>query len=304
MSSSSAIVRVPASTSNCGPGFDTLGVAFNLYNEVQLSRGNDERIHYAGSHNRFQERELAMVREVADRFFERTGARRFGFSFDIKGEVPFARGLGSSVTVRAGILGALNAVASGPLDREALIEIVSAIEGHPDNAAAAILGGFCIARIGATPAEYRGAVRFPVPDGLAFVVAIPEHEIETSVSRRSLPDSIPFDQAVQSLNSLACFVAAMAAGDFEKLRGSVRDFIHEPYRLPHIPGAVEAIRNGIEAGGFTGWLSGSGSSVLCVAEMAVGEHVAPAMKNSFSERGVACAVRILQADNEGMTIRA
>lgn len=302
MNSPTVIVRVPASTSNCGPGFDTLGIAFDLYNEVCLSRREDGQVAYAGNHKRFQSRELDMIHEVADRFFERTGCDPFGYSFDIQGEVPFARGLGSSVTVRAGILGALNAVSGNLLDREAIVEIVSALEGHPDNAAAAVLGGFCVARIGETPAEYRGTIRFSVPDRIVFVVAIPDTEIETSVSRRALPDSIPFDQAVSSLNSLAYLVAAVAAGDFAKLQGAVRDRIHEPYRLPHIPGGVEAIRNGIREGAYAGWLSGSGSSVLCVADEEKSARVAPAMKNSFAERGIGCAIRILHADNRGMTV--
>ena len=134
-------VRVPASTSNCGPGFDTLGLAFQLYNEVIVARRDDGAIRYAGDDARFQKQEQAMIEEIAGTFFERSGVEPFGFSFEIRGEVPLARGLGSSVTVRAGVLAGLNAIAGDPLDRRAIAELVTELEGHPDNAVAAVFGG-------------------------------------------------------------------------------------------------------------------------------------------------------------------
>src|SRR5690625_3824412 len=146
ISSSGFRVRVPASTSNCGPGFDTLGLAFELYNEVTLRRIDEKKVRYAGSDPRLGDRELAMIEDVAEKFFEAAGIESFGFSFNIEGEVPHARGLGSSVTVRAGILGGLNAIAGGGLSRHDIAKIVTDLEGHPDNAVAAVFGGFCVAR--------------------------------------------------------------------------------------------------------------------------------------------------------------
>jgi homoserine kinase len=295
-------VRVPASTSNCGPGFDTLGLAFDLYNEVSFQRRPDQEIVYRGNDTRFRERELGMIREVAEAFFASTGLEPFGFSFDIRGDVPLARGLGSSVTVRAGILGGLNASADSPLSRNEIVGIVTRLEGHPDNAAAAVLGGFCVARAAPGAETFVDAICFPVPRELVFVVLSPDLEIETAVSRRALPANLPFPQVIKSLNSLAYLVSVFATGDFEKLRGAVIDCVHQPYRLPNIPGAAEAIAAGIEAGAYTGWLSGSGSSVLCVAPESRGGAVASAMGAAFAERGVTFRAHLLHGDNEGLKV--
>ncbi len=296
-------VRVPASTSNCGPGFDTLGLAFNLYNEVVFQRREGTEIVYAGTDPRFGARELAMIEQVAGAFFERAEVSRFGFSFDIRGEVPFARGLGSSVTVRAGILGGLNAAAGTPLSDNDIVSVVTRLEGHPDNAAAAVLGGFCVARTAPEADQFVDAVRFSVPPELVFVVVSPDLEIETEVSRRALPRELPFTEVVKSLNSLAFLVSVFATGDFEKLRGAITDHIHQPYRLPNIPGAVESLEAGIAAGAYTGWLSGSGSSILCVAHEREADAVAEAMTAVFAEREIRSRVRKLLADNEGLRVR-
>lgn len=295
-------VRVPASTSNCGPGFDTLGLAFDLYNEVILKRNADGAIHYAGNHARFQEREEEMVAGLSRAFFAHTGTESFGFSFDIRGNVPLARGLGSSVTVRAGIIGALNAAAGSPLKREEIVEIVSELEGHPDNAAAAVLGGFCVARTDPSSGRFVDAIRFDVPADLLFVVLSPELEIETQISRQSLPTEVPFPEVVKSLNSLAFLVSIFASGEYEKLKGAVTDFVHQPYRLPHIRGAEAGIAAGVGAGAYTGWLSGSGSSILSVCPAEAAERVATAMGHVFESMGIAFHTHILRCDNGGLRV--
>lgn len=295
-------VRVPASTSNCGPGFDTLGVAFDLYNEVIVRRTDRMGACYGGSDLRFQEREQAMVAEVAEAFFSRTEQVPFGFSFDVRGDVPLARGLGSSVTVRAGLLGALNAASGSPLSGHDIVELVADLEGHPDNAVAAVLGGFCVARSDPSTGRFVDAVRFLVGPDLIFVVLSPDLEIETSASRRTLPDSLTFPEVVKSLNSLAFLVSVFATGEYWKLRGAVTDFIHQPYRLKQIPGAEASIRAGVDAGAYTGWLSGSGSSVLCVAGVDESDAVAEAMGGVFSRLTIGFTTRHLRCDNAGLKV--
>ncbi len=295
-------VRVPASTSNCGPGFDTLGIALNLYNRVVVTVRNDEKVRYAGDKPDFHESAVHMVEKAADRFFEVSGVARVGFDFDIGGEVPRARGLGSSVTLRGGILAALNAAGGNPLGRKDLVGLVTELEGHPDNAAAAILGGFCVARTCPDTGRFLDALRFDVNPALAFVVVSPDNEVLTSTSRTTLPESLAFFDVVKSLNSLAYIVSVFAIGDYERLRHGVTDFLHQPTRVPGIAGADEAIAAGLAAGAYTGWLSGSGSSVLCVGAAAGAEAVGEAMAGAFRERGIECRVHLLQADNRGLVL--
>jgi homoserine kinase len=294
----SVVVRVPASTSNCGAGFDTLGLALRLYNRVTLTAD-------AGAapvpETPADARARDMVAEAADSFAAATG-RRAGFRYRIEGDVPAARGLGSSVTVVAGVLAGLDAIHGTSLGRGRLVGLVAAIEGHPDNAGAGILGGFCVSRSDPATGAYVGTQRFDVPPEVSFVVVSPPVELVTKESRGALPSKLPFFDAVKSVNSAAYLVAAFVSGDFARLAHSAGDFIHEPYRLPAIPGGRAAIEAGVAAGAWTGWLSGSGSSVLCVCERPRAEAVYAAMTAAFAAAGMRSEGRILGADNEGLAV--
>ena len=292
-------VRVPGSTSNCGAGFDTLGLALQLYNRVTLTASGQESVEAATVAD---QRATAMVREAAAAFFKFTKVPPCGFSFRISGDVPVARGLGSSVTVLAGVLAGLDALCGTGLSRHRLVGLATALEGHPDNASAGILGGFCVARCDPQTGRYVDAVRFPVPDEIRFVVASPQVELLTKDSRGVLPVTLPYFDAVRSINSAAYLVAAFASCDFARLRDAAGDFMHEPYRLPKIPGAGAAIAAGRGAGAYTGWLSGSGSSVLCVATLDEADGVGVAMATAFTAEGIASDVRTLAADNAGLRL--
>jgi homoserine kinase len=297
------VVRVPGSTSNCGAGFDSLGLALAVHNRVTLRRapgdapGWDPRPDTPGD-----ARALEMVREAARLFGEAACAPGFAFSYRIDGEVPPARGLGSSITVIAGVLAGLNTLLGNPLDREALVALATRQEGHPDNAAAGLLGGFCVARCHPETGAYLGTIRIQLPPTLRFVVCSPSVELLTKESRGVLPSTLPYFDAVRSINSAAYLVAALATGDYARLREAQGDFMHEPYRLPRIRGAREAISAGLAAGALTGWLSGSGSSVLCVAEQDKAPAVADAMRAAFAALAVPSEVRDLAADNLGCVI--
>ena len=296
----SVTVRVPGSTSNCGAGFDTLGLALQIFNRVTLARSAagaeiTARTTDAG-------RGQKMVEATARAFFGAAGIPSFGFSFDVRGEVPPARGLGSSMTVIGGVLAGLNALSGAGLTKHQFVEIATELEGHPDNASSAILGGFCVARCDPATNKYLGVVRVAIPGDLVFVVASPSVEMLTKESRGVLPDTLPYFDAVKSINSAAFFAAALATGDYAQLRHAVSDFMHEPYRLPRIPNGRMAIDAGIVAGALTGWLSGSGSSVLCLAQRGSEAAVGQAMRAAFAEVKISSEVRMLVADNDGLTI--
>lgn len=292
-------VRVPGSTSNCGAGFDTLGLALSIHNRVTLTRTlGAEAEPERASDARAQE----MVDDARRATLAKIGGPAFGFSYRIEGEVPPARGLGSSVTVLAGVIAGIAALAGAELSAHDMVAIATELEGHPDNASAGILGGFCVSRCDPATGAYLGTVRIAVPAELAFVVASPSVELLTKESRGALPTALPYFDAVRSINSATYLTAALATGDFEKLRHAVGDFMHEPYRLPKIPGAKSAIAAGVAAGALTGWLSGSGSSVLCLSRAAQADTVAAAMKAAFAREGIACEARVLAADNTGLQV--
>lgn len=296
---SQVTVRVPGSTSNCGAGFDTLGLALSLYNQVTLVRGD-----WSGARAATDAEipGLDMADEASRLFFVRAGVEEFGFELRITGDVPMSRGLGSSVTLRAGVVAGLNELAGAGLTKDDLCSLVTQLEGHPDNATPAVIGGFCVARSDPHTGELLGVVRKPIGRDLCFVAVSPDQELETRKARGILPKELPYFDAIKSVNSAAYVVAAILSGEYDRLRDAVRDFLHEPYRLPLIPGAKSAIEAGVAAGALTGWLSGSGSSVLCVARPPVAARVGKAMAAAFGAHKLPSTVHLLHADNAGLKV--
>ncbi len=299
MSCKSVIVQAPASTSNCGPGFDSLSIALSLYNFVRISPRDDGRI---DGGDEVKPGTQAMVEEAALSFEQAAGLETGGFDYEIWGDIPVARGLGSSSTVRAGIIAGLNRLNGEPLDLEAMIRLTTKLDNAPDNACAVYAGGFCIARTEPKTFAYREHVRFDLPDTLTFVAVSPDYEVLTDNSRRVLPDSLPFNDVVRSTNSLAYLVGVLVSGDFERLAGAVDDYIHQPYRELLNPFGKESIEAGCHSGAYTGWLSGSGSTVVCVASSANARKVAEAMQAVYRSNGTVCRAYCLKCENRGLTI--
>lgn len=243
-----------------------------------------------------------MVEQSSEAFCQLAGVEPRGFDYEIWGEVPRARGLGSSSTVRAGIVAGLNRLHGDPLDLEAMIRLTTRLDNAPDNACAAFAGGFCVARTEPSDFSYREHVRFDLPERLNFIAVSPDYEVLTEDSRRVLPRGIPFDDVVRSTNSLAFLVGILVSGDFERLDGAVNDFIHEPYRNTLNPYGQESIEAGCHAGAYTGWLSGSGSTVLCVTNSENALQVGEAMQRVYEVNGTKARVYRLTVDNDGLKI--
>ncbi|HBR92978.1 MAG TPA: hypothetical protein DEA90_02320 [Opitutae bacterium] len=299
MSARSILVQAPASTSNCGPGFDTLSIALSLYNFVRLIERNDTKIcALEAAHEGTQQ----MIECAAGAFAAAAEVEVIGFDYEIWGDVPEARGLGSSSTIRAAIVAGLNKLHGDPLDLEAMIRLTTDLDNAPDNACAVFAGGFCIARTEPQTFAYREHVRFPLPESLVFVAVSPDYKVLTEKSRRVLPDTIPFKDVVRSANSLAFLVGVLVAGDFERLDGAVNDYIHQPYRELLNPYGHESIEAGCHAGAYTGWLSGSGSTVVCVTSEDKALAVAAAMEQVYAGNAVQSRAYRLLADNRGLTV--
>jgi homoserine kinase len=225
-------------------------------------------------------------------FFERINRKPFPFSSVIEGDVPISRGLGSSVTVRLGVLHGLNALAGGPLSRQEIFRLCSELEGHPDNAAPAEFGGFTVARA-------NGHQRFRVDRRLRFVLLIPAFRIETAAARAVLPNELGRDAAVKSCGNACAITAAFVSRRYENLRGVWNDHLHQPFRAKFVPFLETVIRAGERAGALGGFLSGSGSTIACLT-LHEPEKVADAMR---AASGLPTAeTRILAADNTGVRI--
>src|ERR1700736_3868548 len=275
-------VQVPASTTNLGPGFDCLGVALQLWNRLRLKPGESDA------------QNPSIVSEAANLFFDQTGTKRFAFRCVIEGDVPQARGLGSSVTLRAGVLLALDELAASSLTKKELCELCTKLEGHPDNAAAALYGGFTI--VSKTRNEI---ARFDIDPTLKFVLFIPNFEVKTSEARRVVPETFSRQAVVENLANASFIAATFASREYEQLRDAFADRLHQPFRtqfVPFMPTVLEAARN---AGALGGFLSGSGSTIACLT-LSDGNEVAAAIAEAAPEANA--KVLVVSADNSGARI--
>jgi len=297
MSCSRVQVRVPASTSNLGPGFDCLGLALQLYNTTTLTRSDEAKPPHG------------MIGETASAFFQRaTGGKvaPFGFEARIDGDIPISRGLGSSVTVRLGVLMGLAELVrdSFPVTREQLLALLIELEGHPDNAVPSFLGGFAVcAHASSDPADGFVYTRLPVKPELSFVTLVPELRLSTEAARGLLPKQVPFRQAVQNVQRTARITAAFCTGDYAALRGMFVDHLHQPFRQVLIPGFAPILAAAQEAGALGSFLSGSGSCLMSVTLDHV-DAISAAMLEAAKKHDLHASVIVLKADNEGAQVLA
>jgi homoserine kinase len=278
-------VRVPGSTSNLGPGYDCLGVALRLHNSVTVVRGEMRR----SSHPR-------IVSDAAERFFKQARRRAFSFSYSIAEKVPRCRGLGSSATVRLGVLFGLNRLSGEPLDRVRLFGLCAELEGHPDNAAPATFGGFTV--VGSARCGVPTLQRFEVLRRLFFVLLVPELEVETARARKILPSRISRVAAVKNCANACALTAAFASRDYKKMRGTFSDNLHQPFRAKLIHFLPRVIQAAEEAGALGAFLSGSGSAIAAVT-LEAPEKIATAMVHAAA---APAKTIITHADNRGAQV--
>jgi len=269
------VVEVPASSANLGAGYDCLGVAIAMTNRIELevrvwSRGEIElTVDGEGRNELTEDRENRFVRglEAALRMALGNLPEEVGWKIGMRNQIPLARGLGSSAAATVGGVLAGNALAGEPLSSAEMLRLATEIEGHPDNAAAVLLGGFVVSASTDAGVE---AVRFDAPRELRAVLFIPDLRLSTHEMRTALPAQVPLADAVANLSAVAVGVAGLATGRFELLGRLTVDRLHEPYRalvFPQLPGMVAAAR---EAGALGACLSGAGSTIIAFTDSATG----------------------------------
>jgi homoserine kinase len=264
-------VEVPASSANIGAGFDCLGVALALVNRVEVevrgwSRGQIElTVDGEGRDELTEDRDNRFVRGLEAAMGAARGElpEGVGWRIEMRNDIPLARGLGSSAAATVAGVVAANALLGEPLDTATQLRIAAGIEGHPDNAAAALLGGFVVASQNGEGIE---AIRMDAARDLRAVLFIPERRLPTDAMRKALPTTIPLDDAVANLGAVGLGVAGLAAGRTDVLSRLTIDRLHESYRAvvyPELPRMVAAAR---EAGAIGACLSGAGSTILAFAD--------------------------------------
>ena len=226
-------VRVPATSANLGPGFDALGLALALYNEVTLEEADRVSVAVEGEGSgRLDEGAKNVVARGVVLAFEVAGRAFRGARVGCVNRIPLSRGLGSSAAAWVGGLVAANALMGEPLDRDALLAAATRAEGHPDNVAAAILGGLAVS---CADGPRVTAVSLPVPREIEWVVLVPETESSTREARAVLPESVPRADAIFNVQRVSLLLAALGAGRADLLAQAMQDRLHQPYRLRLFP---------------------------------------------------------------------
>ncbi len=287
-------VRVPATSANLGSGFDALGLAVDLHDDVLVRVGNDGlgiEIDGEGADALRRDARHLVVRSMYAAF-DAMGGRPRGLSLVCTNRIPHGRGLGSSAAaVVAGIVGARALVADGleRLDDEAALRLATEVEGHPDNVAACLLGGFTIAW---SAADGPHAVRLEPHHDVVAAVFVPSTPLATAKARRLLPDTVPHADAAHAAGRAALLVEALTRRP-ELLLAATEDRLHQSYRAPAMP-ASDALIATLRDQGVAAVVSGAGPTVLALLRRSQAEQVAVLAGPSF-------AASVLRLEPHGAT---
>lgn len=256
------IIKARATSANLGPGFDCLGIAWELCNTIEFDECG--MLFIEGCEERFLNDGNLAVRAFKSTL-NQCGIPFTGVSirFD-ETNIPISRGLGSSsALIVAGIRGANELYRIG-MSKDEMFELASVLEGHPDNVAPAIYGGLTASLLKDGKAV---KAQFPVSDSLHFTALIPDFELQTSLARSVLPENISRQDAVFCTARVAMLLKAMETGDLELLKIALEDRLHEPYRCKLIPG-YEEIKSQVDAQGACLCISGAGPTLLVISDQA------------------------------------
>ncbi|MEI7473700.1 MAG: homoserine kinase [bacterium] len=303
-------VKVPATSANMGPGFDCFGIALSMYNTVTLEETvyptNGLEINILGE----QDEALStftvptdksnIVYKAVELLYNYTGQTPPALRINIQSNIPIAKGLGSSASVIVGGVLAANKLLGNPADQEALLSIANEIEGHPDNIAPAMLGGFVVSSVEDDSSIIHRKIEWP--DNWKLIIGVPDYELATQISRSVLPESVKFQDAVYNAKRCAMFVEALHTKDKELMRVALQDKLHQPYRARLVPGLNEITEELKQTDAIGCVLSGAGPSILVIAENNAVEDAKIRIKDVWESIGVKAMIKSIAVDTKGAVI--
>lgn len=292
-------IQIPATSANLGSGFDSLGVALNLYNYVWIEE-TDEIDISSNDVVDVPRDESNLIYWSAERLYKECGKTLPGLKIIQENNIPMTRGLGSSSACIAAGLIAANRFLGSPLSQHDLVNLACKIEGHPDNTTPALLGGLV------TAAMENGrvySVSVPVAKNIRFGVFIPPFELKTEVARNALPNEYTRENAVYNLSRSSLMTAALFSGSLENLRVAVQDSIHQPFRKKFINGVDTVFRMTYELGSYGTYISGAGPSIIAIIDNNLEDTFNKYALPHLESRGINdWQFHVLKADDDGAKV--
>lgn len=291
-------VKVPATTANMGPGFDSIGMALQMYNVVfaeEIEEGL-EIIIQEGSPDIPTDRSNLIYKTICH-FYKEIGKEVPGIRIIQQDHIPHTRGLGSSAACIVAGLHIANALSQSFFSKEELVQMAAQLEGHPDNTTPALLGGMTIGAMNHEDMKY---VKIKVAENIHFAVMIPDFTLSTEKARAALPEMISLKDGVFNMSRAALLAASMITGDMDNLEMAMQDRFHEPYRESLIPNMKDILEHAKKCGAKGTFLSGAGPTLMAVIKNVVSFR--KEMVSYLDGLDVDWQVQMLQADQSGAKV--
>lgn len=302
MLSNTVKVRVPGTTANCGPGFDSIGIACKIYNELELTLCTEEKITIEVIGEGVQSipcDERNIVWKSIQFLLNRGNRQEYkGAQIKMVNHIPLARGLGSSAAAIVAGLTAANAAIGSVFAKQAIFQMATEIEGHPDNVAPAVFGGVTLSIMNANRAQ---CLSFIPEVEIKLVVAVPSFNLSTKAARKVLPDTVTMQDAVFNISRTALLVGALCKGDLGHLKNALEDKLHQPYRSELIPGMQAVLMAANAHGALGAALSGAGPCLIAFTTDHMHE-IGKAMVDAFKQYEVVAKYLVLEVDTAGVQI--
>ena len=255
-------VTVPATSANLGPGFDTLGLALKIKNQVSIkpAKFHSVSLKGEGSNNPIL-KDNNMFIAIFNDFYNNLSQKKRNFRFEFENQIPLSRGLGSSSAVIVSAIASAYAIEEIDLPKDKLLNLALAYESHPDNITPAVMGGFNVACVQDNEVKY---ITKSIPKSLSAVVVVPNRPISTQLSRKTLPYKYSKEDAIFNISHSSLLTAAFMSENWEMLKIASQDRFHQIYRMKQMPELFEVQKSALKNGALMSTLSGSGSTLFSI----------------------------------------
>lgn len=272
-------VSVPATSANLGPGFDTLGLALKVKNQVIIkpAKFHSVSLKGEGSNNPIL-KDNNMFIAIFNDFYNNISNKKRNFRFEFVNEIPLSRGLGSSSAVIVSAIASAYAIEGIELNKQKLLNLALAYESHPDNITPAVMGGFTTATVQDHEVQY---IKKNIPKSLSAVVVVPNRPISTQLSRKTLPFKYSKEDAIFNIAHSSLLTAAFMTENWDMLRSASMDKFHQKYRMKQMPELFEVQKTSLKNGALMSTLSGSGSTLFSMCYFEDAKRIEKVLREKF-----------------------